>query len=495
MIKSGNGQGRKIRVEMGKRGTVSLMLDTMYGETNYFGLRNTNQEAMLDVGNAYALTILTKRMIHTKNTHHYHDADAVESKLLDGRLIASAWQQEMVDKVQKIEAQGGRTPGLGVILVGHRLDSHVYVMRKEEACRRVGIFSTLKYLPENVSQIGIRQAVKSMCADPRIDGILVQLPLPRHIDEEDVIEHFDPGKDVDGFHPLNVGRTLMRGRTARFVPCTALGCIELLRRSKVDFEGKSVVIVGDSNIVGMPLAMLFRDEGTASVTVVHRSSYSGVFSVGPQGSLGKQGTPRVPHPSDGVECIAGDDIDDNDPPHPYQVTYCSSQRKDVDTLVVAQKGSTMAAHEVEDMASVARTADILVIAVGFPQLVTADWIKPGAIVVDVGINVVDWNSPQGKRDDDCEPCGHDHTVASSMHGDKDHKSASSSSGRLTTHIHEDHSHPFHVVGDVDFESVKGKASAITPVPGGIGPMTIAALLHNTIKSAAWRLGVNISPPS
>lgn len=286
----------------------------------------------------------------------------------------------------------------------------------------------------------------------------------------------------------------MRGRTARFVPCTALGCIELLRRSNVDFEGKSVVIVGDSNIVGMPLAMLFRDEGTASVTVVHRSSYSGVFSQGhhPKGSLGKQGTPRVRHPpKGGVDCTEGEDIDDNDPPHPYQVTYCSSQRKNVP--VTAEKGDTMAAHEVEDMASVARTADILVIAVGFPELVTAEWIKPGAIVVDVGINVVDWNSPHGKQDDDYELCGHDHTPASSLHEDKDQQQQGSPSGRVTTHDHEEHSHPFHVVGDVDFESVKGKASAITPVPGGIGPMTIAALLHNTIKSAAWRLGVNISP--
>jgi len=487
---------------MVKRGIVSLLLlDTRCGESNDFGMCHTNQNV---VGNAHGVPM--RCSMHTKNTHLYDDT--VESKLLDGRLIASAWQQEMVDKVQKIKAQGGRPPGLGVILVGNRLDSHVYVMRKEEACKRVGIFSTLKCLPENVSQVGIRQAVKSMCADPRIDGILVQLPLPRHIDEEDVIEHFDPGKDVDGFHPLNVGRTLMRGRTARFVPCTALGCIELLRRSKVNFEGKSVVIVGDSNIVGMPLAMLFRDEGTASVTVVHRSSYSGVFSVGPQGSLGKHGTPRVPHPPDceeqqrrtaaaaeyEVDGARDETIDDIDPPHPYQVTYCSSQRKDAEALVSVQKDRTMAAHEVQDMASVARTADILVIAVGFPELVTADWIKPGAIVVDVGINVVDWNSPQEKHGDGYEPCVHDNKLASSMHGAKDGQSASTS-GRATTHIHEDQSHPFHVVGDVDFESVKEKASAITPVPGGIGPMTIAALLHNTIKSAAWRLGVNTSPSS
>jgi len=129
-----------------------------------------------------------------------------------------------------------------------------------------------------VSQIGIRQTLRALCADTTVDGVLVQLPLPAHIDEEDVIEHFDPSKDVDGFHPLNVGRTLMRGRCARFVPCTALGCIELLRRSGLPIQGKSVAIVGDSNIVGMPLAMLFRDEGAATVTVIHRTTYASLFS-------------------------------------------------------------------------------------------------------------------------------------------------------------------------------------------------------------------------
>lgn len=127
------------------------------------------------------------------------------AQILDGRVIGAQWQDDMKQQVQRIIEYGGRPPGLGVILVGDRLDSHVYVLRKQEACEKAGIFSLVKHLPKNVSQVGIRQAVKTMCADGRIDGILVQLPLPKHIDEEDVIEHFDPGKDVDGFHPLNVG--------------------------------------------------------------------------------------------------------------------------------------------------------------------------------------------------------------------------------------------------------------------------------------------------
>jgi methylenetetrahydrofolate dehydrogenase (NADP+)/methenyltetrahydrofolate cyclohydrolase len=194
------------------------------------------------------------------------------TRLLDGKQCASAWQQEMAADVRRIVDAAGRPPGLGVVLVGDRPDSHVYVLRKREACESIGVVSKVKYLEETCSQTNVRHAVQAMCKDGSIDGVLVQLPLPRHIDEEDVIEHFDPGKDVDGFHPLNVGRTLMRGRTARFVPCTAMGCIELLKRSGIELKQKSVVIVGDSNIVGMPLAMLFRDEGTSSVTVIHRSA-------------------------------------------------------------------------------------------------------------------------------------------------------------------------------------------------------------------------------
>lgn len=199
------------------------------------------------------------------------------TRILDGRSIASAWQDELSEQVENIKAKGGRPPGLGVILVGDRLDSQIYVSRKQEACERIGIKTVVRHLPVTTSQMGLRRTLLGLCADQTIDGVLVQLPLPPHIDEEDIIEHIPPGKDVDGFHPLNVGRTLMRGCTARFVPCTALGCIELLRRSHIPMAGKNVAIIGDSNIVGMPLAMLFRDEGASTVTVVHRTSYSGLF--------------------------------------------------------------------------------------------------------------------------------------------------------------------------------------------------------------------------
>lgn len=207
----------------------------------------------------------------------YSSDGVLQTRILDGRSIAAAWQDELSGQVEKIKASGGRPPGLGVILVGDRLDSQIYVSRKQEACQRIGIKTVVRHLPATSSQMGLRRSLLALCADHTIDGILIQLPLPPHIDEEDIIEHIPPGKDVDGFHPLNVGRTLMRGCTARFVPCTALGCIELLRRSHVPIAGKNVAIIGDSNIVGMPLAMLFRDEGASTVTVVHRTSYSGLF--------------------------------------------------------------------------------------------------------------------------------------------------------------------------------------------------------------------------
>jgi 5,10-methylene-tetrahydrofolate dehydrogenase/methenyl tetrahydrofolate cyclohydrolase len=207
----------------------------------------------------------------------YSSDGVLQTRVLDGRSIAAAWQDELSGQVEKIKARGGRPPGLGVILVGDRLDSQIYVSRKQEACQRIGIKTVVRHLPTTSSQMGLRRSLLALCADHTIDGVLIQLPLPPHIDEEDIIEHIPPGKDVDGFHPLNVGRTLMRGCTARFVPCTALGCVELLRRSHIPIAGKNVAIIGDSNIVGMPLAMLFRDEGASTVTVVHRTSYSGLF--------------------------------------------------------------------------------------------------------------------------------------------------------------------------------------------------------------------------
>lgn len=418
--------------------------------------------------------------------------------ILDGRAVAAAWQDELAGQVADVRARGGRPPGLGVILVGDRPDSLLYVTRKREACDRVGIRSVVSHLPADTSQVGLRRAVRALCADPAIDGVLVQLPLPGHIDEEDVIEHFDPGKDVDGFHPLNVGRTLMRGRCARFVPCTALGCVELLRRSGVPIAGRSVAIVGDSNIVGMPLAMLFRDEGAATVSVVHRSSYSSLFSGG-AAAAGAGAATAAQRRADANACLPhrpGPDMYDyqardaaasapagGDRPtnhhadsraqhhreaQPYQVTYSSGMRDAY--LPPPPHGEDPAAvpAHLSELAGITRTADILVVAVGYPHLIKADWIKPGAVVIDVGINAVDWDVPPG-------------AAAAEVGGP-------GRAGRGVSEDQEDHP-PFHVTGDVDFEEAVRVASAVSPVPGGVGPMTIAALLHNTVHAAAIKMGL------
>ena len=365
----------------------------------------------------------------------------VVTKLLDGKRCALEWQQEMAKEVKDIVAAAGRPPGLGVVLVGDRPDSHVYVLRKREACESIGVVSKVRYIDDTCSQATIRQAVQSMCEDEMIDGVLVQLPLPPHIDEEDVIEHFDPRKDVDGFHPLNVGRTLMRGRTARFVPCTALGCIELLKRSGIDLRQKSVVIVGDSNIVGMPLAMLFRDEGTAAVTVVHRSARNVADSSNIDSNDSNCGRGPLSYQASASEHLTGLD-EACDPPHPYQVTYNSTGT------------NPFPEEDLEGIMRTTRSADILVVAVGSAKLVDHRWIKPGAVVLDVGINALP-------------------SVVSEHEGGKP---------MYETLLRQNS----HVVGDVDLDDVVGKASWVTPVPGGLGPMTVAALIRNTISSAAWR---------
>lgn len=279
--------------------------------------------------------------------------------------------------------------------------------------------------------------------------LVLQLPLPRHIDEEDVIEHFDPGKDVDGFHPLNVGRTLMRGRTARFVPCTALGCIELLKRSGIDLHHKSVVIVGDSNIVGMPLAMLFRDEGTASVTVVHRSARGSADRSSNESNDSNCGRGPLSYQASATKHMEGlEGLDESfDPPHPYQVTYNSLG------------ANPFPEEDLDEIMRTTRSADVLVVAVGSAKLVDSKWIKPGAIVLDVGINALP---------------------------SIEHETAGSEGPMYDTLLRQSS----HVVGDVDLDDVVGKASWVTPVPGGLGPMTVAALIRNTISSSKWRLGVS-----
>jgi 5,10-methylene-tetrahydrofolate dehydrogenase/methenyl tetrahydrofolate cyclohydrolase len=285
------------------------------------------------------------------------------AKIIDGKAIAAAIREEIAIEVQELKAATGRVPGLATVLVGQRKDSQAYVRMKKKACAEAGINSYGHDLPEDVSQEELLQVVNDLNADPDVHGILVQLPLPGHIDDEQILAAVSLEKDVDGFHPLNIGRLSMKRRDPLFVPCTPKGCIELLDRSGVNIEGSHAVVLGRSNIVGLPVAML----------LLHRNA---------------------------------------------TLTICHSRTKDLPEVV--------------------RSADILIAAVGRAEMVKGDWIKPGAVVIDVGVNAVDDTSiEKGYR----------------------------------------------LVGDVDFGEVVEVASAITPVPGGVGPMTIAMLLRNTMDSA------------
>ena len=260
-------------------------------------------------------------------------------------------------------------PGLAAVLVGERKDSQTYVRMKKKACAEVGIKSIGVDLPADVSQEELINVVRDLNASPEVDGILVQLPLPDHIDEEAVLAEIDITKDVDGFHPINIGRLSMKGRHPLFVPCTPRGVIELLDRTGIEIEGKNAVILGRSNIVGLPVSML----------LLHRNA---------------------------------------------TITICHSRTQNIP--------------------EVTRRADILVAAIGRAEMVRGDWIKPGAAVIDVGVNAVD--DPTKKKG-------------------------------------------YRLVGDVNFEEAKEVAGYITPVPGGVGPMTIAMLLKNTLDGRKRRLGL------
>lgn len=287
----------------------------------------------------------------------------MSAQIIDGKAIAATIREEIKTEVEALLSQRGQTPGLATVLVGERKDSQTYVKMKKRACAEVGIASFSYDLPEDISQEALLQVVRELNANPEVHGILVQLPLPGHIDEEEILGAVSLDKDVDGFHPINIGRLSMKRRDPLFVPCTPKGCIELLDRSGVEIEGKRAVVLGRSNIVGLPVAML----------LLHRNA---------------------------------------------TLTICHSRTKNLPELV--------------------RQADILIAAVGRPEMVRGDWIKPGAVVIDVGVNAVD--DPNAK------------------------------SG-------------YRLVGDVAFDEAKEVASAITPVPGGVGPMTIAMLLRNTVDSA------------
>jgi methylenetetrahydrofolate dehydrogenase (NADP+)/methenyltetrahydrofolate cyclohydrolase len=280
-------------------------------------------------------------------------------QLIDGKALAGRIQEEVASGVEELKREKNIVPGLAVILVGDDPASHAYVKMKARACEKVGFYSITHNMPESITQDEIMGTIEMINANPRIDGILVQLPLPRHIDTDVILEAIDPEKDVDGFHPYNVGR--LTANLDSFVPCTPLGVMKMFEEYGIELRGKDVCVVGASNIVGRPMASLLLN-ADATVTVTH------IYT--------------------------------------------------------------------KDLASHTRKADIVIVGAGVPGLIGEDMVKDGAIVIDIGINRLE-------------------------------------DGTLT--------------GDVDFEKVAPKCSFITPVPGGVGPMTIAMLLSNTLDAARKRV--------
>ena len=278
--------------------------------------------------------------------------------LLDGKILSAKIKEEVKVEVTQIVKEKNITPGLAVILVGNDAASATYVASKAKACKDAGIYSVVHEMPESITQEELLETINMMNNNPKLDGILVQLPLPKHIDTTTVLEAINPLKDVDGFHPYNVGR--MVSNLDSFLPATPFGVMRMFEEHNIELSGKDVVVIGSSDIVGKPMASLL---------------------------INKKAT----------------------------VTVCNSRTKD------------LKAHTSK--------ADIVIIAVGVPYLLKEDMVKDGAIVIDVGINRLD-------------------------------------TGKL--------------VGDADFEGLKNKCSFLTPVPGGVGPMTIAMLLKNTIKAAKLR---------
>ena len=293
--------------------------------------------------------------------------------VIDGVAMAKEIRAEIAEGVTEMKAKHGVTPGLAVVLVGDNPASAVYVRNKERAATEAGLLAEVSHRPAETTQAEILTLLERLNGDARLHGIIVQLPLPEHIDEGTIIEAVDPAKDVDGLHPANIGR-LVAGRP-RFVSATPAGIQQLLLRNGHDPEGKHVVVCGRSNIVGKPVSNLL------------------------------------------MQRLAGSNA---------TVTVCHTRTK--------------------DLAAITRQADILIAAIGRPLFITADMVKDGAVVIDVGINQVD--APERKRG-------------------------------------------YRLVGDVDYGPVSEKAAAITPVPGGVGPMTIAMLLSNTLKAA--RLSIH-GPP-
>ena len=285
------------------------------------------------------------------------------NKIIDGKLIAEQIKKEIAAEVADMIDHGKNAPHLAAVIVGEDGASQTYVSSKEKACHSVGMTSSVYRLPVRTTEEELLQTVKFLNDDPEIDGYIIQLPLPKHIDEDKIINAIKPSKDVDGFTSINVGR-LQLGLPC-FVPATPNGIMELIKRSGIETVGKEVVVLGRSNIVGTPMAILMSRKGIDST-----------------------------------------------------VTLCHSKTR--------------------NLAEICRRADILVAAIGKQGFVTADMVKPGAVVIDVGIHrIEDPNSPKGYK----------------------------------------------IMGDVDYDEVAKVASAITPVPGGVGPMTIVSLLQNTLKAA------------
>ena len=344
------------------------------------------------------------------------------AKLIDGTAIAAAIRQETADAVAKLKEEHGITPGLATVLVGENPASKAYVGSKQRACEELGMLSIGRKLLASATQEEVEKVVADLNADPSVHGILVQLPLPKHMDEEKVLSAISLEKDVDGFHPVNIGRLSMKGRKPLFVPCTPAGCVELLLRSGVEISGKEAVILGRSNIVGLPVSML----------LLHRNA---------------------------------------------TITICHSRTA--------------------DLPATCRKADILIAAVGRAEMVKADWVKPGAAVIDVGINQV-WVAHPADKEYTCAVTGETfiaHRKDQSEKGGRrkigDHCSSCNKAwlkGQSAPDCCADCEtialfRKYKLVGDVDFDQVNEVAGHLTPVPGGVGPMTIAMLMHNTYRGA------------
>ncbi|MFA7287857.1 MAG: bifunctional methylenetetrahydrofolate dehydrogenase/methenyltetrahydrofolate cyclohydrolase FolD [Melioribacteraceae bacterium] len=293
------------------------------------------------------------------------------TQIIDGKFVASQIRNSLKEEAENLLKLTGKKPGLAAILVGDNSASKIYVNSKSKACNEVGFYSVVKIMESNTNEEELLKVIETFNSDDGIDGILVQLPLPKQIDEDKIIEAISPNKDVDGFHPVSFGKLVIGKET--FYPCTPFGIIELLKYYKINTKGKHVVVVGRSNIVGKPIANMLvqkKDGANAIVTICHTAA--------------------------------------------------------------------------PDIAFYTKQADILIAAVGKANMITKDMVKDGVVIIDVGINRIDdVNSAKGYK----------------------------------------------VVGDVDFENIKEKTSFITPVPGGVGPMTIAMLLINTLKSFKQKMNL------